>query len=508
MSRSSESRRQIFLLIPVLLAAALSLGISLWSIGYRLAVRYPLQPWESAMIVDAYRITKHLPVYEKLGTGHAAHMYGPLSTYLLAAFFWFTGPNLWAGRVIAACSALVLCRLFIRAFSTRRSWAYSFIAASLVISLHYRCRAYFTETRPDALSLLLATLSLLAAYRAHQSKQIGMYLLAALLAVLAMLFKQTYAAAVLVPPIAAWVDRSERSFSKIVPAMIPGIAIFFTLIVLRFGFPLVWFYAFKVPSSYTISPDRAQQGLIGLLIFSPLFVALASTIGFSGKLDPSIRSRVLWLTVATVIGCIVSVASFAKHGGSYNSLLPGFAAMTGLTILLLPGVLDMLAQPQFSLLSRTLMSVMLGLVLCATTFGIPSSWQAAFDMTSNTDNYQYAIIQATNLPGLVICPEEPTVTLFATGRADRSLDAELDAYGRPEKLPKSVIAWIQSANYVIRVHSPYENLGPGETTMHGLGFDMIPANLARGYTLWQRRSDVKANQNIPIVEPEKEPASE
>ena len=47
-------------LLPIILATLVSIGASLWSIGFRLTMSWSQNPWESAIVADAWRFARGL----------------------------------------------------------------------------------------------------------------------------------------------------------------------------------------------------------------------------------------------------------------------------------------------------------------------------------------------------------------------------------------------------------------------------------------------------------------
>jgi hypothetical protein len=64
----------------LLLSAAIALALVARSAALRLTNPYPLNPWESAIVVDAWRTADGTNVYRLPEAGPATHMYGPLVT--------------------------------------------------------------------------------------------------------------------------------------------------------------------------------------------------------------------------------------------------------------------------------------------------------------------------------------------------------------------------------------------------------------------------------------------
>jgi hypothetical protein len=490
-------------LLPLLAAAALALYVSVYSIYFRASRPFPLTPWESAFIVDAYRVTQNVPVYEPYETGHATHMYGPLGTYLLGSTFYFTGPNLYAGRLISLAAALALCALFLWAFIEQRKWVYYFIGLALFIPLHYRCRAYFTETRPDMLGLLFAGLSLFAAYRAHQAGRFAWYAASAVCVVLAFLSKQTYAIAVLVPPLAVLLTRPPRLWRHLLYSLVPGVALGVTLAILYVEFPLVWLYTISVPRRFRFFPEKLQLGVYGLVMYSPLFAVLLFVLAMQKTFEVRRETKILWILAAILVGSAAAVPAFGKHGGSYNSLMLAYAPMAAFTMVAFPRFWDLLSQPHVSPIMRVAVSIVVALLFVATTFAIPAAERVAFRLASNNENYAKAIEVARGLEGRVSCPDDPTVMLFAKGQMDRSLDAELDARGRPPRMPRAIERQLQSTDWFIRIHTDFSGLGKdGTSTMAYLGFRKVGSRgLGPGYSLWRRNPRPPAATALAATRP-------
>lgn len=99
--------------------AAICLVLAIRAIAVELARPHPLSPWESAIVMDAWRTTQGIKVYQFPNDGPATHMYGPLATYLNALIFLATGPNWYTPRCVALASALLVTIGFVGAFARR-----------------------------------------------------------------------------------------------------------------------------------------------------------------------------------------------------------------------------------------------------------------------------------------------------------------------------------------------------------------------------------------------------
>lgn len=453
-------------------------------------MRYPLDPWESIFIVDADRAANGLPVYEPLATGHATHMYGPLGTYTMAAIFKVTGPSVRVGRWISVLSGLAATLLFTVLFVSRRKVVYLFIGAALFLSLHIRCMGLFTNTRPDITAFLLASIALIIAYYAQEKRWIWLYAISAGLIVIAFLFKQTYAVAALVPPLALLVLKPQGWTKLAAASFIPLAAMMVTALVLKVGFPLVWFYAIDVPKQYRIFGSRVNLGVMSLFMNNPLYLAmvvlLAFHVGFSPRKDP----KLAWLLITMVIGGLMGIVAFAKQGGNYNSMLMVYAPMTAFCMLMLPATIDLLVNLDLSKPMLAFTGVTMAMLLATTTFGIPMSGRLASTHASNTSDYSKVIAAAKKLDGKLLCPEEPTISLFARGEHQKNLSAEIEAMGNGYR--DTVRKWMdqntRDATWIVTV-STADMPGRLSALMPELGYVRVTQRgIGSEYVFWRKRS--------------------
>jgi hypothetical protein len=339
--------------------------------------------------------------------------------------------------------------------------------------------------------LLLATLSLIAAYRAARARSIVMYLASGAFAAATIGFKQNYAIVALVPPLAVlFTTRRDLAMS-----LIPAASVVVAVVLLKVLWPDAYFYAIHVATLYSIPRARLVSGTIALITLNPFFLLLLAML-LAGGARRWARSRAgTWILASVLIGSAAGVISFAKHGGSYNSLMLAFAPMTALCILMLPRAIRWLCDRHTMLWTRLAMSVLLALALIVSTLAVPMSDRWAGAVGHGTDGYDKTIATAARIRGRVMCPDDPTIMLFARGQIDRALDAELDAIARPGFMPLYVARDIRQADYLIRVNSVFDNFN-NETVMQVLGYKQVskPA-IGRGYTLWRRI--VKADAPLP-----------
>lgn len=481
---ATPTARFLFLL-PLLIGAIVTLYICGDSIRTRISMQYPLDWWESMFITDAARAVHHVPVYEKVGTGHATHMYGPLGTYLMAAIYSVIGTSITAGRWVSLVSGIASTILFVIAFTERRKFSYYLIGAALFLSLHIRCIHLFTNTRPDSIAFLLASIALFFAYRAQQLNQILWYLPAALLIVISFLFKQTFAVTAVVPPLAVFFIRSANWKKQFIYSLIPLAGMVLCAITLKAGFPRVWFYMVTVPKLYSVKEVRVPLALETLFMYNPFYLAVIAPLLFGApKLLRDDKSK--WLYAAMIIGGGMGILAFAKQGGTYNSLLMVYAPMAAFCMLKLPLAVDLILQIPMGLFGRVACSLSLPFMLSATATGTPITMRMAFTHASNTPDFKKAVALAKSLDGRVVCVDEPVITLLALGQFDPSLEAEIEALGSGKTMQRILGKETSSAKYVISVNTS-DMPSKSAPLLRRVGFRAVQMpELGAGYVVWQR----------------------
>lgn len=502
-SRSRSSRWIVIIaLLPIALAAAASLYATSLSLAYRLRMPYIQNPWESAIIVDAYRAAHGQEVYEPVKRGHATHLYGPLMSQTLGTIFRVTGPSLYTGRIINLASSLIVCALLIAIFCQRRPLTL-FVAAALMLALHYRARAYFVETRPDMTAFLLAMLAICCLYRAHRdgTARAMWYAPGIALIWLAFLFKQTYAAAAGVPLIALVLTRQISDRRALLCSLLPLAAMAALLAFMKFVTPVVFFYTWTVPKMYPVTLPRLALATVELVTLSPLFVAFAGwwLIGRhpAAKVEREMSPPIMWLLAAAVVGAAAGIPAYAKRGGSYNSLLLGWIPMTAFCVAMLGPVLTRIiefAKPGDERVRPALgpgLTCIVGgwfvaLLVLAMNFAVPKSdfWKG--HGAHGGPEYWSVVAAARDLPGRVVAPDDPTITMFARNEVGRNLEAELDATGRTTLTP-GLLEEIRKARWIICVHADFDDKRFSPEVMHDLGFRRVKqAPFERAYSLWKR----------------------
>lgn len=450
------------------------------------AVRFsepiPINPWEAATAVEAMRFNASLPLYE---SGHATHMYGPLSTIVLALIFRLTGLNLPAARIIlsifAFALALLLATVFCRGGKLRGYWLIAFV---LFLGVNLRTNLMFLTAQPDCLAILVATVALYFWATAASFIRIAVSVFCFVGAVL---LKQTTAAFTLVPLVYALIwERSSRI--KIALSALPAISIFFCFASIRLLWPNVFSSIITVPASIKVHYASVPAMFVYLLFTFPIF--LVAVIAALLSHSKAIADR--WIYACLIVFIPAGIWMICKSGGSYNSLLFAYLAMTALFVRQVDLVVDWIASLS---IQRKIAAFIALLLLVLFSFFAQVGQAASLLFTRcGDDKYDVAVAVARSLGRGVISPQDPTIAYQANRYFGHALYFELDAHtinGEwPARLPEAMETEIRRASYVIevRTHVPTTvlNHSLNQNQFHPVD---VPDLEGSAYVLWAKSRD-------------------
>jgi hypothetical protein len=263
------------------------------------------------------------------------------------------------------------------------------------------------------------------------------------------------------------------------------------IIALKIASPVVYHYMVVVPGGYAVNWPRAAKFLWELLLDSPLFLLvfgewLVAERGSSGR-DPRVR----WLLAVLAVALPFSVVARAKVGGWSNSLLPALLAMAAFAALRLPKVLARVEGAGTPGWARLAYGGFLASLLLMTTFPHLTYDNNLLVAASSRDReYWRTVAVARGLPGRVVCPEDPTIPLYAKRYAGQNVYGERDARPAggtwPAGIPQTVLAELAAADFVVDLTDYSEHIG-GER-LEELGFEPDPSVVPplEHYKIWRR----------------------
>jgi Dolichyl-phosphate-mannose-protein mannosyltransferase len=497
--------------VPLSLAAAIICLITGWNLVRLVSASAPRNPWEAAEVVEAYRSLRGLPVYELAAEGHATHMYGAFVPPVQAELFRLVGPNNVSGRALSLASALLTVTLIAIVMRSEGSAWYLVISWALILGVNHRSGQYFAENRPDMPALLLATVALLVMGFGLERKRWPYIVLGSACLVTGFFFKQTVAVLAAVPLVVLIVRARRPAVPEILFSILPLAVMCAVILGLKTFSPAVYHYMIEVPGGYNVNWPRAVKFVWELLLDSPLFLfAVGEWIIFdqgSIRKDP----RIPWLLAVLAVAIPTCAIAHAKVGGWPNNLLPAFLAMTAFCGLRLPGLCSRVDRQGSPPRSRMMVGAFLAVLVLMTTFPhLRYDHNLLVPKSPQDQGYWPAVAYTRSLPGLVVCPEDPTIPLYAKGFAGRNLFIEKDALPTkgawPTFTPQRVLDELRLADYVVDVTN-YEGMDVEDALLERLGFEpapQAPIDL-ECYKFWRRKAPGRALDASRVALEEREP---
>jgi hypothetical protein len=467
------------------LFVAIALGAaSILAAVVRLSDRIAINPWEPAMAMEAVRLNAGAPIY---AAAHATHMYGPLVTVLLAGIFRVTGLNLLAARIVMSIFAFALAIFLALVFRRNTSGAWIAFAALLFLGINFRTNLAFLSIQPDCIAILIASVALLIwiKYRRSVVGLVG----AIALFVCAMFFKQTAAAFALVPIAFVLMWQRPLTLRTLLVSAIPTTAILATLALVRLTAPEMFRAMVTVPGSIQVHWERAPGIFLYLIATFPLFF-IGLIAAFSKQRPFDERER--WILSALIVLVPISIWAICKSGGSYNSLLPAYLAMTALFVARLDVITEWLGK--LTTQRAVLASSTIALIVLLSFFVQFDRALAVLSLRHGDEKYDVAIKTARDLGSTVISPQDPTIAYRATGYLGDSLIFELDTHAVngnwPSTLPESLSREMDAAKFVVQVKSFVPN-PVFDRALEEHGFSPVPVEALAdsAYTLWGKQSN-------------------
>jgi 4-amino-4-deoxy-L-arabinose transferase-like glycosyltransferase len=440
--------------VPILAAVFFIVIANLVFIYFRLRLSYPVSLWEAGIITDAWRMLQGESIYAT-DIDHATHMYGPLTTIVLAQIFKITGPTLEAGRVVSAISGISAVLLVATIFG--RSDRLTFvIAVALLLAANSRTGHYFTETRPDVDSVFFATAALIVLYQGQELKKkapgVAFTALGSTLLVIAVMFKQTAIAFVFVPALAMLIQFQKASFrNQFLVAAAPIVSVLLAFASIWHFAPGLWHFMVEVPAQSNISVLRLGRMAVELLVSVPLLVLALMHWLFTDAQDGWRAPQARWLMAVMICAIPTSLAAFARAGGIEHphSLIPALFAIGAFCAWRVPVASALLRDNSRSLPLRIFSGILFGLLLFAHAYPAPGVLGEALYGGNGVSDRALVIAEARSLPGKVISPDDPTIALFAKGYAGRAVGFEGDAVSWDSSRSQALVKEINSADYVI-----------------------------------------------------------
>ena len=504
----TKSRQAVLTLASLLLMIYPAL-IACSNISNRLSRWPPSDPWAAAEIVEGWRASSHMPVYEPHGVGHATLVYGPAEPLVLGWAFKIFGPTRLIPQLLSVGGALwlvLLGWLIVRPFLTLMCQCLAILSLIAI-----ECGVtYYSEGRPDYPAWAISFSGLLLTLYGGHHRSLRSLLIGSILITAGVCFKQTAAMLVIVPSLVLLCDSNRHSFYSFLLSLTPIVFVSALFLYFYAFTPELYYYMMVLPRLYPVSLHAWLKylgefiaGAVSLWFGLGWLLAAGSPLSQFGS---KWWQHTCWMAVTFIVTVLGGTLTMAKYGGWYNSLIPSWFSLITLSWLLLAPYLGF-SQQNVRGSPKGFQTLLSTVIIIITIFhgsnvnGItPTNPLTALRnfltalrifRTANQDNKEYAdvISQVQTLQGNVLSIEDPTITLFAKDKIDRSIYLEYDLIVWPDDelastLPQSLVDELSNTDYVVHLRKTRPN--PIEShDLESLGFEMYWSN--DSYSIWKAR---------------------
>lgn len=479
---------------PLIVAVTLICAINAINLGRLVRADAPRNPWEATEVLEAWRSLRGMPVYERPPDGHSTHVYGALVPFIQGEIFRWTGPNNVAGRLLSLVSGLATVTLIALAMRGDRS-PWSFVVAwAVLLGVNFRSWEYFAENRPDLTALLFSTMGVLLMGAGQESRRGRLVVLGSACLVVGFFFKQTAFIFAAVPLVAMVLRGRKPTLPEVSFAAFPLLVALGVIHGLKVFNPTVYHYMIAVPKAFGLRwPATARNGW-ELLLDSPLFLVLLGEWIVVEKGSFRNDPRVAWLAAVLAVALPFSAITSAKVGGATNSLLPALFPLMAFCALRLPRLMRYLERPTSPLPSRLMLGAFLALLVLLTAFPRLSNQHSLFVPESPHQGAYWDVVGLVKrLPGMVICPEDPTIAFYGKRHLGLNIFSEYDTHlvggTFPVTPPPPVLDELDAADYLVDVYDDHQNI-LDDRMLRDLGYEPVlvedAALVPADYRLWRR----------------------
>lgn len=486
-------------LIPIPLITLISVGViaaNLYFIMGQVRRPYPIDQWEASATVVATRVGQGEPMYARMNEPRSIEpgLYAPGQVYLLAGIFRITGPQLWAFRALnlAAGAVFILCLL--RAFGLdRRLWT-ALLGAAVLLGVDRQLTGLWELPRLDAILALFGLLYVLAAWRAVSRDSIRWGLVSLAILLVGFFWKQTiiglspapFVASLFVRPRAS---RRIQAFYLLAVPLLLGC----TVAAIALLSPNMFEAVFRTGAQFRVQPRWLALFAYNLANSTPLlWFTAAWIVARPERFGGAEPNRFTWALAVFITSLPLGFAAGAKVGGGPNSFVFFLYAAYGIFLACVPRLADYLSSREEPLAKRLILSTILGIGLIWTTANILHLPTRVVLGRWYGDHGRAEILRlARELPGKVVCPQDPTIPLFARGYAGATVANEWDRRIWKWPLPK-VVQEMEEADYVITWGRPGTTetwtFDDGLLELERLGYQRqeTPTLEGSGYSIWRR----------------------
>ncbi|HMJ91137.1 MAG TPA: hypothetical protein VK530_15045 [Candidatus Acidoferrum sp.] len=471
------------------------IAFSVIKIARQTMTPYPIDMWEAAAITVAARVANGEPMYRSMNEpdGIEPGLYSPLQPLALAVVFRFAGPSLVAARAINLLTGVAFIALFAYALRLHREPLLLLFGVAVLLMIDRQMTGLWDLPRADAVPLLCALAFIAAAYRACTTDRMSWMVIAHVILLIGLFWKQTILAVAPAPFLASLFTPNCSKRMRAACFLGPILLVATTVLAVAALSPNLFETMFRVGGRYSISMRLLGIYAYAFLLFTPLLWMgiWAVLFGPASHIIADLKWR--WAMITVIAAAPLNFLAAAKIGGGPNSLAHCLYGMAAATLCCAPTMFALLrAAGPIAPIRNACLGIAIALAL-----GI--EWTTVFHTPSRVklhrpygDPGRPAVIEfARGLPGKVVSPQDPTLALAAKGYAGATAAYEWDRQLWKWPLPK-VIRELETADYVITWGQTNTwqtwTFDEGIRLLPQLGFKPIPVPglTNSSYAIWKR----------------------
>jgi len=401
----------------------------------------PLEEWNFLRLVAPFALVSGQRLYYPAGDGPLISglnaPFQPLS-FLPATLASTPTTAVYLGTLTAGCLALVpLVLSIVWGQGKKQSKVFSILGASLALCLIFRSPSLRLSSfliHADAPALGFACLSGLALFLKLKSRT-KVYLVSAILAVIASYSKITLSPILVALPLYLWITEGLRAALRYFIVLMSTLIAITTGLFLIFGSSaLIFNVQSSVQSDWVANLYRAEGYAVGnfakiKVLFAALnevvqgyYFLMALALGFLGVQFQKGNLRKPSLTTLSIIFSVLllpgSLMGRVKAGGALNTLSPTLYFLVLATPLAL---LELIRNTSDSKIKTFLSTGMLSLLIVVGLASVPDFYELWWPLKNVHNNvHEQAYKYAKRHPGTTYFPNQPLSSLLAEGKVYHS----------------------------------------------------------------------------------------
>jgi hypothetical protein len=382
----------------------------------RLRYGIDVELMESGSLLQAYRVSRGLPLYPEPGQGFMPNPYPPLHTLVLAAFDKVFGVGFGVGRGLSAVAMVVTMTLLAREvyFANRKApfaWSWMLMAVGFVAVGFPLTGGAYDIVRVDSLGLAFAVAAAAVALGGEDDFSRARFVALCALMSAAIFTKQTNL--FFVAWIVLFVAARDLKLGLALGLVVVAVDAVATGALQLATHGSYWYYTVQQLRHHPTKPSSSWIGLWKLIEFAPYLPALPPLALVLWRRKALTRRSLLWGGMAAS-SLPAALLPLAKVGGSINAFIPA-VVLVGPAALCLAGDARIKENPLRARVARIALALGAGAYLVLRSFD-PAPYMPGPERLEAV-NRLHRFVQ--KLPGSVLFPMKPFTAISVGERMEQ-----------------------------------------------------------------------------------------